>query len=173
MIESISFSIVLAAFVDTFILSGFFTYGAAIVAAATLAFTSGMSEQQVFFLALAGVVFAEVLNFFSSKLLKADRWLTPRILYLNEKPGRFYYLVSSGLHQRSDNFLHSAIKHTALRFIPISRPINSALFGTFSSFGPKAFLVILVSSATWMAFWVFLFGNLLQLIEEKFGPLSF
>jgi membrane protein DedA with SNARE-associated domain len=172
MIEGISYSIVIAAFVDTFVLSGYFTYGAAIVAAATLAFTNGMTEQQVFVLASLGVFLAEVFNFISSKLVKTDKWLAPRLSSVKSKPSRFYRLVSIGLHQLDDSFLQSLLKHVLLRFVPITRPINSVLFGSLSSFSLRPFLVILVSSVIWVAFWVLIFGNLLLLIEENLGTLS-
>ncbi|WP_146193059.1 hypothetical protein [Maritimibacter sp. 55A14] len=160
-VNGVLLSVGVAAFLDTLFLTGYFTYGGAIVAAATAAYVASMSATSVWVAASAGVFVAESVNMLIASFAKKTRLVSDKIDTLTLTQNKFGRVAQRFLHNQDDSFLASVLKTVVLRFIPLTRPINTLILGTVSGTHPKNFLAVAISTVLWVTFWVILFEKIL------------
>lgn len=166
MSDSIAISILLAAFLDTLIVTGYLTYGGAIAAAATVGFTAGMTHTEVFALSTIGIVLSEFINITFTRYSGIARRVRPVLDRLAERENWFSRLVARLIHRHDDGIFVRFLKLLGLRFFAATRPINTALLATQGPLHFVDYLSIIIVSTIWVGFWVIFFGNLLEFVNS-------
>lgn len=163
--ELVLTSVAVAAFLDTWIVTGFFTYGAAISAAALVAFSNGGSRWEVFLMAISGVLVAEAINVTLSRLGKIDKIINSARIKMEKSERRSSHILIKFTHRNNDAFILQMTKLLIFRFIALTRPINLISFYSENRISLKNVLIVFGISIVWVFFWTVLFDQISSILS--------
>ncbi len=153
----LSVAIVFASFFDTFPLSGYFTYGGAISAAALAGFSQGMRFFEVVLLSVLGIIAADLLAVSASRLTR----FSVRIQAVVEKrafqEGGFLSQIFRLQHLSGDGMATRFLKLICMRFLAITRPINAILFFSAHRITFVNVIILFLVNVIWVVFWASVF----------------
>jgi len=136
-------TIITAAFIDTFIVSGYILYGFALLANAGILYAAGtLSIQHIFIGALIGTTAASMVNFYIGTIFAKSRWVQQQL--------------KKDLAVRIQNQLHTRGLFIAMliaRFITLLRPMYGLVIGTLNVSPRRFILCEIVVSIIWVTFW--------------------
>jgi len=166
MLFEVLFAVTIAAALDTILFTGYFTYGGAIAAAASVAFLADAGKPEVFIAALLGVLVGEATNWLVTRFGKLDEFIGEKMQGLRANP-RYGRLVSV-VPKADDSLISVSGKYLALRFVAISRPMNVILLVGARGNKISDVLAVVFGSVIWVFFWVVFFDTLVSWSKAVF-----
>jgi len=152
--------VLLAAFLDTFILTGYLTYGGAISVAALAAFANGADRWDVFVYALIGALLAEGMNGLIANTPKVRSQVNDVLDRLRRSQTRMAAVTAALLHTAQDKVHMQLMKICTLRFFAGTRPINIILYSAQGTLTWPRLTLIPLATAIWVLFWTVVFDEL-------------
>lgn len=179
--------LIIAAFADTFFLTGYIFYGSLVATSATAALVAGVDPILVGVASFLGCMLGEAANITASKT--SDSWREKldkrakrrldarRPQEDSEENGSstwfsgvlsiLRFVVAPVTHVQSETWYSTALKVTGRRFLASSRPLNAHFLVQVHSLR-RSFAALAFSSAVWVIFWLYIFDNVADFLGSQF-----